>query len=1355
MALSAASTASAASTVSAASATRAAVRCGDESVSSVFPRRPVTALHRLPLLAAHCAAFVGLRRRARRQVRCALGVSLDGQEWRVVSLGGSPRNSGAPRKDFPRREVFREGGYSTGQKKTRTVTGADAESPWYCPVCRMTCSSAKSLRQHLEGKRHLKMVSSFGAFGQRKNQSKKQNLKEAIGKKAWAKLKRAKQLAKMLEMVAEKEIPHGWLVDLLSLAAEQGGAKEFAEVLMVVQKDSKKFSLRDFHRILKILLLRVPTPFSFVRLLLNCAVQRHEDLVPLLPPTLGFGARSEDRDEEEMDKLFGGCAPPGEEESGNFAYLILKKVNIEGLMARMEGFAENFAEYYPHFLVLLVLDFMEELSQDQIRLSRGRGKIFSGMFTMPSDNGKSLICSSIRQSEDLDLQRELAPGDGILLCKSGQDPRRGGAVGYGRVEAVNFTFGRCELVLNVGAKQTVQELSQMRALDLYSSVNLIAFERQLEALERVSSKGSKDKKRYPLWDLLPMSGVGGDILDSWAARMRSAVQKERGTKTDIAQMEELVVPATEVSAGVERLQQLAEASPQLPSFQGRLLLKDFNDLLEGQESLCDPEIQESIGRLNDSQQDAVQAALNRRVTVIQGPPGTGKTHVSSEVLRMWASMGLRPVLVTSHNNIAVDNIAEKALAAGLRVVRLAKADWMNPVLDGCSLWKLVDEQVPHTEDRQQRYFAQKRILDEADVICVTTISSATPMLSGRKVAAILMDEAAQTTELSALVPIASVNAERLVLVGDHCQLPANSLSLEAEMRGLTLSLFQRWVSRGLPSFFLDTQFRMHPCIAEHSSIQFYGGKLLSGVLPEHRLPPKGFAWPREQEGEGVALLDTSRLQERFEMPERASWCNPREARILCTVLRGILKAGELSPAQIGVVTPYMGQVRELRRTLQQFFGQTRARELLVASVDSYQGREKELILFSAVRSNSAKRVGFLADWRRLNVMITRARRGLVIVGDTRTLCHDPAWAKYVRWAKRSGYLRAVVEADRNRWEENPLSAILSPPSTHMGATTSAALPDDAACEDVLRMFIAEDLERAERLLRRAEEQLGVVWLVAQARKSQRVWTIIGLDGTTFQLPVDEMANVDDLSKTIAKRIGMRAGGKLVLFAGGQILEDSSKFLQQEGCGREISYVVQQVCALEAAIGFHKALTGRTRDHMHATVTDAIASLTFGWDFNQSLKGVTLPSSLQTLTFGSRFNQSLEGVTLPSSLQTLTFGWEFNQGLEGVTLPSSLQTLTFGWEFNQSLEGVTLPSSLQTLTFGDEFNQSLEGVILPSSLQTLIFGESFDQSLEWVTLPSNLRELGLPDFNVCIHVPAASSLRTNGKPSLCSLEMVHH
>ena len=156
--------------------------------------------------------------------------------------------------------------------------------------------------------------------------------------------------------------------------------------------------------------------------------------------------------------------------------------------------------------------------------------------------------------------------------------------------------------------------------------------------------------------------------------------------------------------------------------------------------------------------------------------------------------------------------------------------------------------------------------------------------------------------------------------------------------------------------------------------------------------------------------------------------------------------------------------------------------------------------------------------------------------------------------------------------------------------------------------------------------------------------------------------------------------------------------------------------------FNRSLQG-------VTLPSGLQSLTFGISFNHSLQRVTLPSGLKSLTFDGRFNHSLQGVTLPSGLQSLTFGTRFNKSLQGVTLPSGLQSLTFGWAFNQSMEGVTLPSSLQSLTFGFVFNQSLQGVGLPSGLQSLTFGDDFNQSLQGVTLPSGLQSLTFgDDFN---------------------------
>merc|ERR1712008_203726 len=128
--------------------------------------------------------------------------------------------------------------------------------------------------------------------------------------------------------------------------------------------------------------------------------------------------------------------------------------------------------------------------------------------------------------------------------------------------------------------------------------------------------------------------------------------------------------------------------------------------------------------------------------------------------------------------------------------------------------------------------------------------------------------------------------------------------------------------------------------------------------------------------------------------------NQSEALKVVEVLKSVLDTGELEPSQIGIVSPYMAQVRELRRRIRADLPSwwSWLRSLEIASVDAFQGREKELIIFSAVRSNRFGHVGFLADWRRLNVMITRARRGLVIIGDSTTLRRDPHWLRWIDWA---------------------------------------------------------------------------------------------------------------------------------------------------------------------------------------------------------------------------------------------------------------------------------------------------------------------------------------------------------------------
>jgi regulator of nonsense transcripts 1 len=261
--------------------------------------------------------------------------------------------------------------------------------------------------------------------------------------------------------------------------------------------------------------------------------------------------------------------------------------------------------------------------------------------------------------------------------------------------------------------------------------------------------------------------------------------------------------------------------------------------------------------------------------------------------------------------------------------------------------------------------------------------------------AVLVDEVAQATELSAVVPVILRGAKRTVYVGDHCQLPPSVISSEAEMRGLSFSVYSRLTSSGgLSPFLLDTQYRSHPKLAEFSSTAFYDGKVASGITMGDRVPPKGIEWPNPNCPVVFINVDAN------EEVEAESKLNSVEAQLLAHIVSNVLQCGELKVEDVGVVTPYMAQVRRLRQYLRPMLPYGCDPRLLeCSSVDNFQGREKELIIFSAVRSNERGNVGFLADWRRLNVMLTRPRRGLVVVGNAKTLKHDATWEKWFKFAE--------------------------------------------------------------------------------------------------------------------------------------------------------------------------------------------------------------------------------------------------------------------------------------------------------------------------------------------------------------------
>jgi hypothetical protein len=490
--------------------------------------------------------------------------------------------------------------------------------------------------------------------------------------------------------------------------------------------------------------------------------------------------------------------------------------------------------------------------------------------------------------------------------------------------------------------------------------------------------------------------------------------------------------------------------------------------------------------LNESQRLAVEGAATNRLTLVQGPPGTGKTAVAIRILQHWARLAsseasgnnshnhnnnnkeptVNPILATSDSNIAVDNLVEGCANVGLRVVRLGRPEAIRP-----ELLRYCIDRPPSSgygnnnnnnnnggNNNNNNYsgtsataFKEKmKILKNAQVICCTCIGSGGDILDNMTFERVLVDEATQATEPAVLVPLTR-SCRQLVLVGDHCQLPPTVLSTRAEEEGLGVPLFSRMVACGVPPFMLDTQYRMHPAIAMFPSDLFYGGKLRNGVSPPERRPLAGFPWPREEFP--VAFVP---VQSGVELDDGVSKLNEAEAAAACDAVAALLAGGQCTVSDIAVVTPYAAQARLIRRMTRQLTQGPPYVE--VSSTDGFQGREKEAVVFSAVRSNGYGTVGFVSDWRRVNVSFTRARRALIVIGNDQTLRRgDPdTWMPWLAWADAHGVNMDKPGIPRGRYEPEQLRRV-------RGGTTAAEMLKDVLARQQAQLKTAEkQLEKAEK-----------------------------------------------------------------------------------------------------------------------------------------------------------------------------------------------------------------------------------------------------------------------------------------------------
>lgn len=430
--------------------------------------------------------------------------------------------------------------------------------------------------------------------------------------------------------------------------------------------------------------------------------------------------------------------------------------------------------------------------------------------------------------------------------------------------------------------------------------------------------------------------------------------------------------------------------------------------------------------LNESQQKAVLAIVqNDGITIVHGPPGTGKTTTLIEAITQLIRAGEK-VLVSAPSNTAVDNIAEGLIAKRLNVLRIGNSSKVDEAiflhtpegkLANGKQQKEIKELKIRVEqfrkmalkykrsfgkaEREQRdllfkevknlrneikkiqAYNEDKLYTEAEVILGTPIGLYDAKINRLKFNTLLIDEAGQCIEPLAwcIFPL----ADKYVLAGDHLQLPPTVLSNDAARLGLNRSILEVSIGAVSTIFLLDTQYRMREAIAGFSGNYFYEGLLKT---PAHLA----------NTGTHISFIDTagSGYNEKRSV-NGMSLQNEGELAIV----QKLMESEILDPLKTAFISPYSGQVAAAKELL--------PKEMRISTIDSFQGQEKEIIILSLVRSNDDNEIGFLKDYRRMNVAITRAKEKLFIIGDSATIGGDNFYNLFLSYIEQQGSYRTVWE----------------------------------------------------------------------------------------------------------------------------------------------------------------------------------------------------------------------------------------------------------------------------------------------------------------------------------------------------------
>jgi superfamily I DNA and/or RNA helicase len=483
-------------------------------------------------------------------------------------------------------------------------------------------------------------------------------------------------------------------------------------------------------------------------------------------------------------------------------------------------------------------------------------------------------------------------------------------------------------------------------------------------------------------------------------------------------------------------------------------LAELRDVLLGvrQASYREPKADDLFypSALNDSQLLAVRHVISAQdVAIIHGPPGTGKTTTLVQAI-LETIRRERRVLVCAPSNTAVDLLTEKLAERGVNVIRMGNPSRVSDLLLKHTLDAGVMAHPSYAKMHAMRQTAEQHrdtaselakegvrnfgfegqaaddlerfmtedVLESVQVITCTLVGASHRHMRHLSFETVFIDEAAQALEPGCWIPIAK--GQRLVLAGDHHQLPPTVKSEQAAREGLRETLFEKCIQRQPNTArMLTTQYRMHEQIMGFSSDKFYGGQLVPHASVRHAgLEAYDLRFAPDLP---VEFIDTAGCgYQEVAIPESRSTANPEEAHLLLERLAQLLAPYDAAehdehqhtPLSIGVIAPYRAQINYLKDAIEDsevLNGLLLQRRLSVGTVDSFQGQERDIIAITLTRSNPQGEIGFLSDIRRMNVGMTRARRKLLLVGDSSTLCRHPFFVELLAYVKEVGGYRTAQE----------------------------------------------------------------------------------------------------------------------------------------------------------------------------------------------------------------------------------------------------------------------------------------------------------------------------------------------------------